>query len=505
MKRPTKMRTPDHTQLNLDQDKYYRPFIDGYIKILQTELKQVKHIGHHYSYMTYTCGESHDRRNPNWKPFRFLWDYCERTGYDFYVATLIRDWNLARGISQEALVREADANRLLSELAAWMHQEKPAGIATEGEVLQLLSEIDGPLRGKPQEHPDVKHAVSDFLERIRQYTGLFVERAPRRYGFMHLTFEEYFAARWLVARPRKAAARIREKLHRPRWEEPILLAIAFYGMEFPDDVTDLVEEAILGKKLGGSSPFEEILHRDLLFAVRAMSDQDFHPGLQKHLLKRFVGLWLSRDEKGKYQAMQKRIHQIATNLEGSTAYYSLIRYLIGALSDDSDNVRSTAGYALGQATQAEGVVGALLGVLSDDSDNVRSAAGYALGQATQAEEVVDALLGALSDDSENVRRAATRALRQATQAEGVVGALFGVLSDDNESVRYTAAESIAKLTKRHMKISLKDLSEQLTEYIYINIPELEKFESQLFRINSLSDYLFESLQAVAPYPKVKLE
>ena len=86
MKRPPKMRTPDHTQLNLNQDKYDRPFIDGYIKILQTELKQVKHIGHNYSNMTYTCGEPHDRQNPNWNPFRFLWDYCERTGYDFYVA-----------------------------------------------------------------------------------------------------------------------------------------------------------------------------------------------------------------------------------------------------------------------------------------------------------------------------------------------------------------------------------------------------------------------------------
>ena len=85
MKRPPKMRTPDHTRLNLDQEKYYRPFINGYIKILESNLKQVKHIGHNYQHMTYTCGEPHDRRNPNWKPFRLLWDYCERTGYDFYV------------------------------------------------------------------------------------------------------------------------------------------------------------------------------------------------------------------------------------------------------------------------------------------------------------------------------------------------------------------------------------------------------------------------------------
>jgi len=78
------MRTPDHTWINLGQEKYYRPFIEGYIKVLKVNLKRIKHIGHNYSYRTYTCGESHDERNPNWKPFRLLWNYCERTGYDFF-------------------------------------------------------------------------------------------------------------------------------------------------------------------------------------------------------------------------------------------------------------------------------------------------------------------------------------------------------------------------------------------------------------------------------------
>ena len=86
MKRPPRIRTPDHTRLNLGHEKYYRPFINGYIKILQSNLKQVKHIGHNYSYTTYTCGEPHDKKNPNWKPFKFLWNYSEHKGYDFFVA-----------------------------------------------------------------------------------------------------------------------------------------------------------------------------------------------------------------------------------------------------------------------------------------------------------------------------------------------------------------------------------------------------------------------------------
>ena len=85
MKPQPKLRTPDHTRLILNHDKYYRPFIDGYIKLLQSSLKQVEHYGHNYRYTAYTCGEPHNKRNPNWKPFGLLWKYCERTGYDFFV------------------------------------------------------------------------------------------------------------------------------------------------------------------------------------------------------------------------------------------------------------------------------------------------------------------------------------------------------------------------------------------------------------------------------------
>ena len=117
MKRPTKMRTPDHTRLNLEQEKFYRPFIDGYIKILQANLKQVKHYGHNnYSYSYYTCGESHNERNPNWKPFRMLWDYCEGTGYDLFVARDIIFERLGRTLVCECEMLQDDKKRRRMEL-----------------------------------------------------------------------------------------------------------------------------------------------------------------------------------------------------------------------------------------------------------------------------------------------------------------------------------------------------------------------------------------------------
>jgi hypothetical protein len=116
MKRPPKMRTPDHTRLNLGQEKYYRPFIDGYIEILQSNLKLVKHTGNNYSYTTFTCGEPHDPLNLNWKPFRLLWNYCELTGYDFYVVQDIIFERFGRKLVCECEMLRDDEKRRRMEL-----------------------------------------------------------------------------------------------------------------------------------------------------------------------------------------------------------------------------------------------------------------------------------------------------------------------------------------------------------------------------------------------------
>jgi predicted NACHT family NTPase len=74
-----------------------------------------------------------------------------------------------------------------------------------------------------------------------------MERAPRRYGFLHLTCEEYYVARYLVASSRRRARLIDKHLHQPRWEEPILLAIGFVGLDYPKEASELVEGAILAQ------------------------------------------------------------------------------------------------------------------------------------------------------------------------------------------------------------------------------------------------------------------
>src|SRR5207237_9906808 len=52
--------------------------------------------------------------------------------------TLARTWRTAQGVPETALVKEEYLTPLLSELAYWLHINKPTGIATEREIYEVL-------------------------------------------------------------------------------------------------------------------------------------------------------------------------------------------------------------------------------------------------------------------------------------------------------------------------------------------------------------------------------
>src|SRR6185295_10313079 len=169
--------------------------------------------------------------------------------------------------------------RVLARLAYWLHTERPTGIATEREVKNVLGELWAKQKGltwnADDPDPVIEREVDRFLKAVREHTGLFVERAPKRYGFMHLTFEEYYVARYITdLREKPKVELIRKHLHDPRWEEPILLALGFVGLDFPETAAELFEAAVLAEgeeaaELGVvPSSYEDILGRDFLFALK---------------------------------------------------------------------------------------------------------------------------------------------------------------------------------------------------------------------------------------------
>ena len=163
---------------------------------------------------------------------------------------------------------------------------------------------------------DAGRSIVSFAEQIEQHCGLLVERAPRRWGFPHLTFEEFYTGRSLAfdgratTRPRA----IRDRLHDARYDEPILLALGLLGREQPEELDAVFRGAILARgedaALLGLRPsaLEDLLGRDFRFALRVLADDiPIAPGLVDELLGRAIDELLDPDSNARFTAYRNAL------------------------------------------------------------------------------------------------------------------------------------------------------------------------------------------------------
>jgi hypothetical protein len=271
--------------------------------------------------------------------------------YRLAADTLARTWRTAQGVPESALVKEEYLTALLSKLAYWLHVNKPTGIATEREVYEVLGEEWAYLYDQTW-RPDapnsrIREEVGTFLRQVREHTGIFVERAPQRYGFMHLTFEEYYAARYLVARSKTRATLLRHHLHDPRWEEPLLLGLGFVGLESRLEAQELIETAILAegedaKALGlHPGPYEELLGWDYLFALRCLGDNiAVRPKVIQRLVERVADELLNGSGSARFRRYWQALEERLGELGGSSAMAELLPILAERISGSSYFVSS---------------------------------------------------------------------------------------------------------------------------------------------------------------------
>lgn len=75
---------PSKTYIDLDQPEIYQRFMKDYLELLRTKLQQSKVMDQNGDLreIRYSCGQNHDSRNPNWKPFQSLEQCCRKCGYD---------------------------------------------------------------------------------------------------------------------------------------------------------------------------------------------------------------------------------------------------------------------------------------------------------------------------------------------------------------------------------------------------------------------------------------
>jgi formylglycine-generating enzyme required for sulfatase activity len=189
--------------------------------------------------------------------------------YEECIDVLLEHWRGAKGLSTGVTAQEG--RRVLQPAALWLHSEPERTRAT---AVELAPHIEPTLKSVGWS----KGNAEGFLRTIRDQSGLLTGWGVEHYGFMHLGFQEYLAAREIRSRSFEDQTVLRELARHfgeSWWQEVTLLLLA---LEDPSlfvpfmrevvrqpafaDSPAMVEMCLDDAAEVGAQPFAELLESD---------------------------------------------------------------------------------------------------------------------------------------------------------------------------------------------------------------------------------------------------
>ncbi|KAG0211802.1 hypothetical protein BGX28_007392 [Mortierella sp. GBA30] len=260
--------------------------------------------------------------------------------------------------------------------------------------------------------------------------------------FLHLTFQEYFAATWIaqhlqVNQPHRSArimtvdeatAFVQEHKYNPQYEIVWWMVAGLLEGEALEEFFGLLQGAPRDL-IGGRH--QQIL-ASCLNEARARLDTAVVRKLDKELMK-----WL-------YFEIQISDYDDYTSILGSRTSFPEARLVesLDSLCPRKANLLHTLG---ARSTISESGLRAIFGAVKDESEDVRKSAVSAISDLTVLpESVVQSLIGA---EDEGVRYAVESLLgTQPTLPDLAIHSLIGALKDEDQRVRESAASALGSST-----------------------------------------------------------
>ena len=175
--------------------------------------------------------------------------------YQKCTETLLNTWQNWKYRAAEVLEKrskiERNYLRRIEALAYWMHEQAGGSKAEQRAIVpyeQACTFLTKHIH--KQERVDVDDALDlaqEFLDFVKKRAGLLLEVGDRMYSFVHLTFQEYLTASYLITRIECGGAEamwheLAKHVPDPRWHEVIRLLIA--GLRFEESKSYLLERLL---------------------------------------------------------------------------------------------------------------------------------------------------------------------------------------------------------------------------------------------------------------------
>ena len=388
----------------------------------------------------------------------------------------------------------------------------------------------------------------DILKSVDKQGIDTAQPTDKDHYFIHLSFQEYFAARYLSkalqnSQDDEAVAFIRQHKYNRRYT---LLFSFTAGLLNEDDIKsyfDLFWDTLLG------IPMDLIGVRHLQIVIACMEQIHNKTMLQRHssllewifncltsaflfhnnsvhnhllqslraaqsIVSDVVFIKFLIDSLGEDDVCVKNAAlRFIAQLDINDPTDALIKSVLANLNDTSERVRLSACDALGNIgvkTETKKVISQLMRALGDQSKDVRTSACYALGDIARkvaTNEVINQLASGLRGQREDVRSSACLALGMIgvkTETKKVISQLMRALGDQSKDVRSSACLALGMIGEKaetnevikQLVAALEDQSEEVRSSACFALGEMgEKAETNEV-INQLMNALGDQSEDV---------
>lgn len=187
--------------------------------------------------------------------------------YEEAVEVLLGNWDKAKGLDYgEAIgvsLDDGDLRSLLESIAFWMHDRMLRVIELDDLRALLLPKFKSMVGDSTQP----EKALDDFLRVVNERSGLLIEHGVGLYGFAHLIFQQYLAARALSERKDSLDITLKH-LADPFWRDVILLEAGYLSTRGKRRVTELIVAIMNADSSTEPEPnYNLLLAADCLFEV----------------------------------------------------------------------------------------------------------------------------------------------------------------------------------------------------------------------------------------------
>lgn len=198
--------------------------------------------------------------------------------YDRCIECLLREWDASRGIRRESRFERFSVARKAQFFSELAHD-----FFLRDKLLFMKSELRGVLTPYLRRLEYQEENTREVLRELLNHHGILVKRSPRVFSFSHLTFQEFFVAKHMVAT--HSYMSLLEHIASPRWQEVISLTVSMLP-----DATEFVRSLLAGLDLSkmrlvgqtGRLGYEGVLLRSL-----SLSEAVLSPPIRKALYARY--------------------------------------------------------------------------------------------------------------------------------------------------------------------------------------------------------------------------